>query len=262
MAKRNKSNSFFKMFFSLGIIIVGTVLLLSNLGLADIEVDYWWPLTYSVFFIALGLYLLIKAFQGMNGFGTALFLMVFGVLLILGQFNYIDFEFLDIYQLWPLVLIFMGFSLLGVTTRLKRKFKRSGSTYYHDRSDDDFDSDVDINTFIGETNYGSSNWKVKPTQMWMAFGDHFMDFTKAHIPDEDTPIVIEGIAGDIKMIIPEDVAFKAKARLNAGDIKIAGQTAEGINRKLSYETDDYALATRKLTIELVLKAGSIRIDRV
>src|SRR5699024_9906896 len=93
-------------------------------------------------------------------------------------------------------------------------------------------------------------------------GDFYLDFTKAFIPEKETPISINALAGDIRIVIPENIAFRVDADVKAGEIDILGQSIDGINRSMSFETDDYEDATRKLDFFLKLKAGSIRVDQV
>ncbi|MFG6179672.1 cell wall-active antibiotics response protein LiaF, partial [Halomonas sp. THAF12] len=93
-------------------------------------------------------------------------------------------------------------------------------------------------------------------------GDYKLDFTKAFIPEKDTPIRISGIIGDVKIIMPENVDFRIEARVKMGDIRVLHEKTDGINRTMSYETPDYQTASQKVTLSVDLKVGDIRLDRV
>jgi len=93
-------------------------------------------------------------------------------------------------------------------------------------------------------------------------GDFYLDFTKAFIPEKEIPISISALAGDVRILIPENVAFRVKAKVRAGEINVLGDMVDGINRSIFFETDNYHEAARKLDLTLKLKAGSIRIDNV
>ncbi|WP_067840181.1 cell wall-active antibiotics response protein LiaF [Amphibacillus sediminis] len=251
---------FFENIFALGMILLGIILVLTNIGTLNWSFGDWWHYLYPVFFIVLGIKWFFQAFKGFNGFGTPTFLIIFGSLLLLGQMGYIHFGFWDLYKLWPLILIFIGLHFLG-WSRKKRKFKFIYDSNHHDGCD--HGSKIkDSKVIFGDYSYDQPNWKVEPIHIWNAVGDHTMDFTKAFIPDQETPIIIHGLAGDIKIVIPEHVDFSVIAKVNAGNIVVLDTTSEGINRSVSLETPGYASATRKLTFDLRLKAGSIRIDRI
>lgn len=249
---------FFRHIIAIFIILLGVILVLENLDIVTWSIVDWWHYIYPSFFILLGVKWIFKAFKGFNGFGTPVFLIIFGTLLLLDQFNYITFSFWDIYKLWPLILIFIGFSFLGIRPRSKFKFIYDSNGREPSFAQDKRPSKV----IIGDYNYSTTNWKVEPINIWNAVGDHTMDFTKAFIPDENTPITIHGLAGDINIILPDHIDFSIRATVHAGEIVLMEQTSQGINRVLTYETPGYEETTRKLTFNLKLNAGSIRVDRI
>ncbi|WP_440896280.1 cell wall-active antibiotics response protein LiaF [Amphibacillus sp. Q70] len=249
---------FFRTIIAIFIILVGVILVLENLDIVTWSIGDWWYYIYPSFFILIGLKWIYQAFKGFNGYGTPLFLIIFGSLLLADRFNYLTFGFWDIYKLWPLILIFIGLYFLGIPQR--RRFK-----VFSDTNDSETYSNrwkKRDKVIIGDYNYNTTNWKVEPIDIWNAVGDHTMDFTKAFIPDENTPITIHGLAGDINIILPDHVDFSIRATVHAGEIVLLDQTTQGINRVLTYQTADYETATRKLTFNLKLNAGSIRVDRI
>ncbi|WP_017472409.1 cell wall-active antibiotics response protein LiaF [Amphibacillus jilinensis] len=250
---------FFRNVFAISIILLGIFLVFVNIGVLTWSLRDWWHYIYPSFFILLGVKWIYQAFKGLNGFGTPVFLVIFGSLLLLDQFTYLTFGFWDVYKLWPLILIFVGLRFLGWPRKHKKPFK----FVYDSHSREEDDQKPKYSKFIvGEYSYDTPNWKVEPIQLWNAVGDYTLDFTKAFIPDQDTPITIHGLAGDIKIIIPDHVDFYVKASVKAGNISVLDNGSEGINRILSHSTPGYDEATRKLTFDLKLKAGSIRIDRI
>lgn len=115
---------------------------------------------------------------------------------------------------------------------------------------------------VGDFEYSRENWKVEPMHLNKLAGDFYFDFTKAFIPESKIPISISSLAGDVRILIPENIAFRVEADVKAGDINVLHEVVEGLNRSLFFETDDYNDATKKLDFTLRLKAGSIRIDHV
>ncbi len=50
---------------------------------------------------------------------TGFFLVVLGILLLLRNFNLLDFEIWDIFRLWPIALIYAGVEMLPVESKTK-----------------------------------------------------------------------------------------------------------------------------------------------
>lgn len=231
------------------IILFGGLLLLENLDVYSFNLDDVFPYILASFLLLLGIYLFIKGLQGFSGLFTGVFLAVYGVLVFLGQQNLIDFDFDDVFDLWPLILIFIGFSLLGVTAKVKEKtWKRKARKQRPNN----------VKHSIGE-DYQTGVWHVKPTHRSNLFGQQSFDFTDAKLEKGETPFTLTGLAGEIIIILPEGLAVNLYAEVKAGEIMLFQQKIEGINKEMVYETDNYDDAAHKLKLDIRLTSGSIRI---
>ncbi|MYL30604.1 MULTISPECIES: cell wall-active antibiotics response protein LiaF [Halobacillus] len=233
------------------LIAAGVVLLLANVEIISLEMNLSWGMIYPLFILLLGLKLWGSAYIRRGGSWTAgSFLTVFAVLLILDRFGIMTFRFWDFWKLWPMLFIYIGFGIMRGRSR--------------NRNQQFFDQPLPVSRTmaVGDFSFTEENWKVEPMNVWSAVSDYKFDFTKAFIPDEDIPIRVAGWAGDVRMFVPRQVPFRVDAKVRAGDIKVAGQKADGINRIIQYETRDYQEAGRKLTIQIELTAGSIKVVQV
>jgi|SRR5690625_1129679 len=247
-------NSFIRFMLALSLISVGVILILENLGFTTFHARDAWLFIYPLIFVLYGLKLIIDRVRykgGSLGFGS--FLLIFGSLLLMDRFEMIHFHFKDIFKLWPLLIIYLGFM-----------FFRSpgGKVVYRERGKKDKTYYKNSSFSIGSYEYNQQNWKVEPLYLSNLAGDFYFDFTKAFIPEKATPITINALAGDVHILMPENVDFRVNAIVKAGDIDIIGQSVEGINRSLTYETIGYDEAVRKINFTLKLKAGSVRIDQI
>lgn len=237
-------------------IFLGIVLILENFGVKLFGMYSIWSLVLPLIIIFLGLQMVFDRLKRRYGswmFGS--FLIIYGLLLILNYFNVINFVYRDILKLWPLLIIYIGLTIIRKPKRRKRKFISYGKgshTKKHQWK----------NFSIGDHEFKEPNWKVEPMDLSGLAGDYYLDFTKAFIPEEEIPISIHSLAGDVRILVPESVEFRAEATVKAGDIDIVGNTGDGINRHVFYETPGYEFATKKLDIYVDLKAGSVRIDSV
>lgn len=251
-------NNSVRYFTAILLIGVGTMLVLDNLGIIESNYNAAWHLIYPVFFIIFGIVLLFK-YVNKGGehwiFGS--FIMIFGSMLLLGRFAVIEFQFSDIFKLWPLLIIYVGFSLIG----LSNKWRKPRVHIMNDNHKQSY-QEYGKRFSVGSVEFKEENWRVEPLNLWNAAGDYYLDFSKAYIPEEEIPITINSWAGDIQLLLPENLDVKIEASVKAGEINLLGKKAEGINRVLHFETPGYDEAVRKLNIELDLKAGSIKVDYV
>ena len=358
-------HNLFRYLLAAVLIGIGVLLILENVGVATFDARSYWINLYPLLFIVYGLKTIIDRIRYRGGswiFGS--FLLIFGTLLMLDRFGVFTFEFKDIFKLWPLLIIYLGFTFIRpnrmyhshTTTENKGKngyyygpydytkhYDRDGYkkyakdqvekhvkdhvNYYTDRYKDKYNRDVvydatdenktdptdegntdDTNEgngrdgksgadngssnqddwrtrgnanktnhsskrkgksysrgsffSIGDIEYSKDNWKVEPMRLSNLAGDFYLDFTKAFIPEKEIPISISALAGDVRILMPENVEFRVAVDVKAGDIKVLEEIADGINRSLYFETDHYQEATRKLDLTVKLKAGSVRIDHV
>lgn len=250
------SKSPLRNFIAIVLIGVGTLLVLANFDIIDADVNQLWHYLYPLFFIVFGMTWIVGYFKkGGSGWIFGSFFLIFGTLLLLGQMTSFDYTFSDIFKLWPLLIVYIGFSLIGLGKNRNRPRIHVYTNGEKKR--------VNWHGFsIGDHEYKEPNWKVEPIDLRNAAGSYYFDFTKAFIPEEEIPIIVTSWAGDVQMIMPENLEFRIDASVKAGEINVLGNIVDGVNRTMEYETENYDEAVKKLDIFLDLKAGSIRIDKV
>src|SRR5690625_1598427 len=249
---------FFRFLLATILIAVGVVLILENIGIATFNVKNAWNLIYPIIFIFYGFKLIIDRMKYKGGsWLLGSFFLIFGSLLMLDRVDLIVFKFIDIGKLWPLLIVYLGFTFFRhsfgptVVINPKDKDKHKYKKFYKNS-----------NFSIGDYEYNQPNWKVEPLYLTNLAGDFYFDFTKAFIPDKETPITISALAGDVHILMPVNVDFSAEASIKAGDIDIVGQSVDGINRSMSFKTANYEEAVRRINFTLKLTAGSVRIDQI
>lgn len=252
---------------------IGVILLLINLGIVSLEFQSFLDLFYPYVLLILGVILFVQSFKMYSSarllFG--LFLTVFSTLLILDDNGLLTFHVSDIWSLWPLIFIYIGVKKL-LFKKKKKSPKILTYTYSSKSGDQHFHSDIGWdeqkkhgkNVLVGNFEFKESNWYLEPMNLENAIVNYYIDFSKAFIPDQETPVFIKGRIGDVKIILPEDVPVKIEAFNSIGDIKLFKKSYDQIGRGdwITYISPDYEEATRKIHIRVKLSIGSIRIDRV
>jgi lia operon protein LiaF len=239
---------------------VGIILLLVNLGVISLEIKELFVVTYPFVLFVYGLVEILK-----RQYGWGSFILIFSSLLIMDRFGMLSFHFLDIWKLWPLLLIFFGISMLFRKSKIKVIYQ----TDFPSAIQND-DQPVSAHNSLkkikgvsaGKVAFKKQNWAVEPMDLYNMVGDYYIDFSKGFIPERETPIKVRGWVGEVKMLIPEDVPVKVHAVVSVGEVKLFDYAPEQIKHVIAYKSDDYDEAVRKLNITIELKIGSVRIDRV
>ncbi|RKQ18871.1 hypothetical protein D8M05_01510 [Oceanobacillus bengalensis] len=234
------------------------MLVLTNLGVVSFDFSIAWQFIYPIFFVIIGMRWLFDYFRKRGGswvFGS--FFLIFGSLLLLDRFEIIYFTFWSVFKLWPLLIVYFGFMLIRAKPNIVIEYNNkdsSGSKKTKSYSNSFFS--------VGDHEFNEPNWKVTPINLRTMAGDFYFDFSKAFIPEKEIPVTINCLAGDVNILMPSNVEFRVEATLNAGEIVVLDQTTDGINRSLSFETEGYEDAERKIDFQIHLRAGAIRIDHV
>jgi lia operon protein LiaF len=67
--------------------------------------------------------------------------------------------------------------------------------------------------------------------------------------------------GDLKIIVPRDLAVRVTASAGLGDVRVFGERIDGFSPHIDFKSDDYATATRKLDIEASVGMGDVKVIR-
>jgi lia operon protein LiaF len=290
------SKIFFNTVLAFLLVGAGVFLLLINLGILPLDMLEVWEYFYPLVFMALGGKWIIDAFSSRrrrggdsHGWFWGLAFLTVGTLLLLNKLEIIVFTLRMAWQLWPLLLIYLGISIMvGHTKKTSYRMKDEYSKeYYGPRKEDKRRNGRDPGPggqtfhekppgewnyrksngsagahFIRSLHYDEPNWTVDPMDVWQGVGDYHFDFSRAFIPEKETLIKLSGWVGDIDILLPGDVAFKVDAEANVGDIHVLGHKQDGINPYVHYKSPDYDQAERKLAFEFDFKVLDLKIEWV
>lgn len=254
--------SFLRYLIAFIVVSFGVVLILDNFGIETVTMKNILGFIFPMLCIVFGMKWTVDGIRRRSSLWAwgVLFLCV-GTLLLLGKLDLITFTYGDLGKLWPVIIVYVGLLMFGFHSRYYKWDKKNKHIIINRRGNKD--KHKRFGRFsIGDHEYSSPNWKVEPMELSSLAGDFYMDFTKAFIPEEEIPIGIHATAGDVRILIPEDLEFRVDANVSAGEITIAGQKVEGIGRTLQFESVGYPDAIRKIDFTLNLTAGDIRVDKI
>ncbi|WP_230986579.1 cell wall-active antibiotics response protein LiaF [Cohnella fermenti] len=103
------------------------------------------------------------------------------------------------------------------------------------------------------------SWVLPSFSSWHALGDVRMDLTMA-IPEERTSsFVLQGLIGDIDLIVPEEYGIELEASVLLGQIVWNGTQRGGGLQRVVWRSPDYELKEQRLKLQFVYLVGNIRI---
>ncbi len=172
----------------IGVILFGSLLLLDNMGILDAyQYLRYWP----VILIVLGLMKVVQSYSTGGRF-WGLTLVLIGSLLLLRN---LDLATVGIRDLWPLLLILLGVSLVGGGAR---KFR----PLIGERLAGAMNSDVGCFAFLGGSKRASSAKDFRGAEMTAIMGGCEVDLRQADIEGPEAVISTFALWGGIEIQVP------------------------------------------------------------
>jgi lia operon protein LiaF len=259
-------------FFSLLLLISGVLLLLLNLGVISLEITQIFVNIIPVLLILIGFKWLVDSFL-YKSFGKlffGLFSLVYGSLIFLDKWNKVNFDYGSWWKLWPLFIIAIAIQVamnksMNLTVTVDRSSAKDKDRVFEKREDVSSKTSPKHhrkNFIIGEVKFSEPNWPLEPMNFQNVVGDYYFDFSKAFIPEGETPILIKGWVGDVKVIIPEDIPVDIAIEVKVGEVKLFEQKSAEIRSDFYYRSPGYEESSKKIKLLINVKVASIRVSEV
>lgn len=113
---------------------------------------------------------------------------------------------------------------------------------------------------IGERNHRVERQADLATRYDVGVGDLSLDLRDLQLT-ESTEVEVTVGAGEMRVMLPEDIEVSIDASAGAGDIDLLGERSDGISVSRTYESDGFDTADTRLRLELDVAAGSIEVTR-
>ncbi|GEM_PF-908535 len=173
---------------------------------------------------------------------AAAILIVLGLLLLLGNVGWLA---LNWGMVWALLLVLFGVWMIW------RALQPTSSAYTY-----------------GGVSYGFGDYcpdlsgkEIRRESFSHGLGDFDLDLTRAVFPEGAQVVRASHGLGDLTVIVPRDLAVRVRASVGLGDVKLFGERSGGIGPHLTFQSDDYATATRKLDLEASVGLGDVKVVR-
>jgi predicted membrane protein len=172
----------------ISIIAIGVLLMLDNMGVMAAR-DYlqYWPVLLIVFGLSKMLY--------PHSRGGGMVLMIVGVVLLLNVLDVVSFHLWD---LWPLLIVFVGFSMIVRSSQRRRRREWA----WH--SSVEAGSTISGGAFLGGVRRNSTSQDFKGGEVTAILGGCEIDLRGADIKNGDAVLDVFAFWGGINLKVPPD----------------------------------------------------------
>lgn len=105
-------------------------------------------------------------------------------------------------------------------------------------------------------------WELKNSSMWNVAGEIYMDLSLAIMEQKETTIVLQGVFGDVDIIVPEFIGVTVNASALIGQIDVAGEKETGLVNKVVWKSPNYDTCDQKVKLLISYAVGDIDIKIV
>lgn len=188
-----------------------------------------------------------------------LILIAFGAIFLLDNLGYVDSEYV-FENFWPLVLVFIGLSML---LRRPRRFRQEefvgGTTTGEKRMFESSSDFVSRSAVFGEVDAKVYSKNFTGGKCSVVFGQIDIDLTEAQLAPGTSSLRLNSVFGSVRVTVPRGMEFSMNASLVAGELRINDNKRGGLFESSHYKSDGYDAADRKLMILASQVFGDIRV---
>jgi len=260
-----------KYIFGITVILLGVYFLLENLGydigLNEI-INSYWPVIIIIFGLK-------QLFNGLVNFSSGyrrnqwitgallrgIIVTGIGFILLGNNLSWFSFSLGDIWDLfWPILIIYIGLKIIFNSHIHRRKGEKIEFNFETGFKGSKLNK---RKLWFGEAIYGIGEaWQLDDLQIWHGIGESTINLSSAIIPEREVIIELTGIVGEVKVLVPQDLAIKVNVDVSVGEVTVFNHNQSGTSRFISYVSEDYDQVVRKVNLLISLKVGEIKVKRV
>ncbi|MDB5055299.1 MAG: rane protein [Bacilli bacterium] len=91
-------------------------------------------------------------------------------------------------------------------------------------------------------------WSLLPMSIWNVVGEIKLDFGFAIWEEPDVTIILQGVFGDIDVIVPENVGISVMSSVVFGQIEVEREKEAGVLNKIMWQSPNYHSSTNKVKL--------------
>lgn len=129
----------------------------------------------------------------------------------------------------------------------------------NDTGDQDFLQKISLLESWRQTN---EPWVITDMRRWSVVGEINLDLSLAIAEKDETTIHLEGLIGDVDIIVSEDIGLIVEGSIMLGEVKIGALSDEGVMNNLTWQSPNIDECETKVKLVLSYFIGDIDIKMV
>lgn len=206
----------------------------------------------AILFIAAGIYLALGAVAGYTTVNAV-------ILLLIGIERYRTDRArisIAVIVISTLVLIITQFALLVVVVLI------SLGIYYFRAKPPTFGAYFSKHRLFLNMRLDEQSWVLQSMSYWHAIGEVRMDMSQAVPEEKETTIVLQGLVGDLDILVPDDYGIEVEASVLIGQVSFKQIKEGGMFHRLSWKSPNYDDCEMRLKLQLFYLVGDIKLRTV
>ncbi len=102
-------------------------------------------------------------------------------------------------------------------------------------------------------------WVLQNMAVWSIVGEMNLDLSLAIIEESETTLLLQGVVGDIDIIVPDDIGVHIQSTILIGQTKIGLEQQDGLVTKMTWQSLNYDTAEHKVNITLSYVVGDVNV---
>ena len=187
------------------------------------------------------------------------FLLIFVGLLLYAD-KVTDLDLGDILaDYWPVIIILVGVYIILMNIGVSKRQTRQAVWNFGDKTiATDRDKILQSNVF-GDVKITIENKDFQGGSIKTVFGDVKVDLSHVQIQSGEKTLYLTTTFGDIRVIVPQNLAIAVRAASTFGDMNILGHKRGGIGQSVVHKTDGYDEAKIKLAVITSQVFGDVKV---
>ena len=155
-----------------------------------------------------------------------------------------------------LVLIITQFAMFAIIVLI------SLGIYYFRGRPPTFGTYVSKHKLFLNMRLDEQSWVLHSMSYWHGLGEIRMDMSLAVPEDKETTIVLQGLVGELDLIVPDDYGIEVDASVLVGQVSFKQIKEGGMFHRLSWKSPNYDECEQRLKLQLFYLVGDIKIRTV
>ncbi|RAV19211.1 cell wall-active antibiotics response protein LiaF [Paenibacillus contaminans] len=121
------------------------------------------------------------------------------------------------------------------------------------------DSYIQKHKLMESMKWDKSPWVLKNMSVWNIIGEVNMDLSLAIPEQKESVVILQGIIGDIDIVVPEDMGVSVQSSLMFGQVDVAREKEAGLLNKVAWQSPNYETSEQKVKLIVSYIVGDVDI---